>query len=206
MRARGAGNDTAASSVSRSTFAILQVDLDEASSSESSQAYSSPKNPTILPTKPGCIAAAPQVQELMRRFADHAYTSYMQGTPALSHLSLLLKYNVSSALQRNADILSVKAEYFECEGLSPFPSREHPSNLIYVPQANDWSVSLLPMRLQCSIEHHPWVDVFPWPRFRDNMLQGFQDPDICDEDDLCREVVEYEDLGSKPLLIVWGDA
>jgi hypothetical protein len=38
------------------------------------------------------------------------------------------------------------------------------------------------------------------------MLHAFQHPDICDEDEMCREVVEYEDANSKPLLIAWGDA
>jgi hypothetical protein len=149
------------------------------------------------------MAATPRVQELMRRFAQHAYMSYMQGTPALSHLSLLVKYNVSSALQRNADILGVTAQYFEWDGISPFSkegiNNEYPSSL-------EWPVNLLPTRLQCSMEHHPWVDVFPWPKMRDNMLQAFQYPEVCDEDQLCREIVEYGDENSEPLLIVWGDA
>lgn len=142
----------------------------------------------------------------MRRFADHAYASYMQGTPALAHLPLLVKYNVSTALRRNADILGVTAEYLQWEGVSPFV-KQGPTLGITSPQKSiDWPLSLHPTQLQCSIEHHPWVDVFPWPRLRDNMLQAFEHPEICDEDELCRDCVEYEVHNSQPVLVVWGDA
>jgi hypothetical protein len=207
MRARGVDHDQRVLVQTHGTKPpTTRIKSVEAGSSNSSSSSGSPTDKTISSAKPGCMAATPQVQELMRRFAQHAYTSYMQGTPALSHLALLVKYNVSSALQRNADIRGVKAEYFECEGLSPLAKQGNISDPLSPFQSKDWPVSLLPTKLQRSMEHHPWIDVFPWPRFRDNMLQGFQDPDICDEDELCREVVEYEDHNSKPLLIVWGDA
>jgi hypothetical protein len=207
MRARGLDHDNiTVTPVSGTRRSIARINFNDDGSSTSSSSSGSPTDQTISPAKPGCMAATPQVQELMRRFAHHAYTSYMQGTPALSHLTLLVKYNVSSALQRNADILGVKAQYFECEGLSPFANQGNALNFADDMQSKHWPVSLLPTKLQRSMEHHPWVDVFPWPQFRDNMLQGFQDPDICDEDELCREVVKYEDHNSKPLLIVWGDA
>jgi hypothetical protein len=38
------------------------------------------------------------------------------------------------------------------------------------------------------------------------MILAFAHPEICDEDELCRDIVEYEDVDCKPLLIVWGDA
>jgi hypothetical protein len=138
--------------------------------------------------------------------ANHAYASYILGTPALSHLPLLMRYNVSSALQRNADILGLKADYFECDSISPF-TKQGPTLGIVSPRAvHDWPPNLHPTELQRSIEHHPWVDVFPWPQLRDNMLQAFEHPELCDEDEMCRTVVEYEDLDKGPILVVWGDA
>ncbi|KAF1961214.1 hypothetical protein CC80DRAFT_395852, partial [Byssothecium circinans] len=136
-----------------------------------------------------CITASPRAQALMQHFAEHAYTSYMQGTPALSHLPLLVKFN-------NAEILGVVAEFFEDDGLSPFTRPE---------KSNDaWPRSLHPTRLQSSIEHHPWVDAFPSPRLRDNLLQAFEHPDICDEDELCHDICEYDRVDSEHLMIVWG--
>jgi hypothetical protein len=157
------------------------------------------------PFAAGCIGATARVQALMRRFAHHAYTSYTQGRPRLSHLCLLTQYNLSTALQRNADILGVKAQYFECEGVSPFTEQESMAGLAS-PLFKEWPANLAPTQLQRSIEHHPWVDVFPWPRLRDNMLQAFEYPAICDEDEMCHDLVEYGDLDSKAFLVVWGDA
>jgi hypothetical protein len=156
------------------------------------------------PAAAGCIGANPRVQDLMRRFAHHAYSSYTQGTPAIEHLCLLTRYNLSAALQRNADVLGVKAAYFTCEGLSPF-TNEEPIPRVANLQL-DWPANLNPTQLQRSIKHHPWIDVFPWPRLRDNMLQAFEHPDLCDEDEMCQELVEYGDLDSKAFLVVWGDA
>jgi hypothetical protein len=152
------------------------------------------------------MSAEPRVQELLRQFADHAYASYMQGTPALSHLSLLVKYNVSSALRRNADILGVLSEYQKWDGLSPFGQEGLSLDFTNQQHTNDWPVNLNPTQLQRSIQHHPWVDVFPWPRLRGNMVQAFEHPGICDEDDMCRDVCEYDEHGTEPILVVWGDA
>lgn len=142
----------------------------------------------------------------MQQFANHAYMSYIQGTPSLLHLPLLVRYNVSIALERNADLLGVTKEYFEWDSLSPFAD-----NLSLACAENhtipfDWPANMLPTPLQRSISHHPWVDAFPWPRMRDNMLEAFEDDDICDEDEMCREVVEYDGHNGEPLLLIWGDA
>jgi hypothetical protein len=206
MRARGVDESAAASSTnSRREPLKLELNPNDDSSDTSSQSKSSPTT-LAAPAKPSCIAATPRAQELMRRFAHHAYMSYMQGTPALSHLSLLVKYNVSSALQRNAEILGVTAEYHEWEGISPF-FKEGPTLGVTSPlEPIEWPVNLHPTQLQRSVEHHPWIDVFPWPKFRDNLLQAFEHPEVCDEDELCHDLVEYSDNLSKPILVVWGDA
>lgn len=154
-----------------------------------------------LPRK-ACTAAHPKVQELMRRFSEHAYQSYMQGTPALSHLPLLLKYNVASGLARNAEILGVTAQYYDWYGISPL-NKQGP--LLGSEAAAQWPAGLRPTDLQSSIEHHPWLDLFPWPKVRNNMLQAFQRCEPIDyEDELCHDVCEYNHLDRRPILIVWG--
>src|SRR4051812_2503775 len=98
-----------------------RVVADEASpSSSSDSSHGSPSSLTSTTSTTGCIGASPRVQASMRQFADHARASYLQGTPTLLHLPLLVKFNVSSALARNAEILGVTAEYFNWEGISPF--------------------------------------------------------------------------------------
>jgi hypothetical protein len=147
------------------------------------------------------MGASPKVQELMRRFSEHAYASYMQGKPALSHLPLLLKYNVSSGLARNADILGVTEQYNDWYGISPL-NKQGP--LLGTCAGTEWPACLQPTELQSSIEHHPWLDLFPWPRVRNNMLQVFQHPEFDYEDALCHDLCEYNHLDANPKLILWG--
>jgi hypothetical protein len=194
------------------SYTVLQKPLPEGSAPEddasntSSSLQSSPATFTASSSKPVCIGGTSRVQEIMRRFADHAYASFVQGAPALSHLPFLVQYNIYKALQRNAEILGVVAEYYDYEGISPFTKDGPTLGAISPLVANEWPVNLQPTQLQRSIQHHPWIDVFPWPTFRDNLLQAFEHPDLCDEDELCRDVIEHEELNNEPILIVWGDA
>jgi hypothetical protein len=137
----------------------------------------------------------------MERFSNHAYASYLQGAPSLSHLSLLVKFNVTSALQHNAEILGILDEYRKWEGVSPL-NKSGPQ--LSRAASQPWPANLQPTPLQRSIEHHPWVDTFPWPRLRDNLLQAFEHPDFCDEDELCHDVCELANEDMKPTLVVWG--
>ncbi|KAH7380024.1 hypothetical protein BKA66DRAFT_131948 [Pyrenochaeta sp. MPI-SDFR-AT-0127] len=152
----------------------------------------------------GCITASPRVQALMRRFSEHAYTSYMQGAPALSHLPLLVKFNLSNALARNAALLGVTSEYYDWNGISPLNKKGPGLGVAYSQRMVDWPASLQPTQLQYTIEHHPWVDLFPWPKLRDNLLQAFEHPEICDEDELCHDICDLSNPEGQPMLIVWG--
>jgi hypothetical protein len=150
------------------------------------------------------MASIPEVQHLMNRFADHAYASYMQGAPALAHLPLLVRYNVSTALATNAALLGVTEEFFKWEGISPMNKQGPLLGLTWHDQFTDWPASLQPTQFQLSMEHHPWVDCFPWPRLRDNLLRAFEHPDLCDEDELCHDISGYHDTEKGPMLIIWG--
>ncbi|KAL1799859.1 hypothetical protein ACET3X_000201 [Alternaria dauci] len=172
----------------------------ECSTSDTCKDGSNEPDGTI--TQKSCMAAHPRVKELMQRFSEHAYASYMQGTPALSHLPLLLKYNVASGLARNAGLLGVTAQYYDWYGISPL-NKQGP--LLGSEAAAGWPACLQPTQLQRSIKHHPWLDLFPWPKVRDNMLLAFQWTEPIDyEDELCIDVCEYNHLDRKPILIVWG--
>lgn len=203
MRARG--KDPASSDV---IVPQERLRLTLASDEDGSDGWVSSNSSPVGTTKRKltCLNSTPRVQELMRRFADHAYASYVQGAPALSHLNLLVRYNVSSALLRNADILGVANEYCKLEGMSPF-FKDGPVTDLAIPQRSvDWPANLQPTPIQCSIEHHPWLDVFPWPHVRNNMLQVFEHLGIDGEDELCHDVSQYEGHDSDPMLVVWGDA
>lgn len=140
----------------------------------------------------------------MSRFADHAYASYMQGEPAVSHLPLLVRYNVATALATNAALLGVTEEFYKWEGISPMNKQGPLLGLSSHDHFANWPATLQPTRLQLLIAHHPWVDCFPWPQLRDNLLKAFQHPDLCDEDELCHDISDYEDAEKEPMLLIWG--
>lgn len=65
-------------------------------------------------------------------------------------------------------------------------------------------VSLRPTRVQKAIPHHPWLDFFPLPRMRDNMIQA---GDEWDDEKLCIDIMGFWNIGSAENsgLIVWGE-
>lgn len=139
----------------------------------------------------------------MDRFASHAYASYMQGAPALSHLPLLVRYNFATSLATNAARIGVVEEFYKWEGISPTNKQGSLLDLTFQDRFKDWPTTLQPTQLQLSIEHHPWIDCFPWPQLRDNLLRAFEHPDLCDEDELCHDICDLNDE-NEPMLLIWG--
>lgn len=139
----------------------------------------------------------------MDRFADHAYASYMQGNPSLAHLPLLVRYNVATSLAANASLLGIVEEFYDWEGVSPMNKQGPMLGLTFHDQFSDWPATLKPTQIQLSIEHHPWIDCFPWPQLRDNMIRAFERPDLCDEEELCHDVCDLDDQ-RESMLFVWG--
>ncbi|GJN74834.1 hypothetical protein PLICBS_008927 [Purpureocillium lilacinum] len=137
-------------------------------------------------------------------FQYRAHASYMHGVPQVSHLPALVQFNVMTALARNAELLGFSKEYLNYDAISTF-NKQGPMLGLTV-NASNWPASLHPTPLQALLEHHPWIDLFPLPRMRDNFLRAIQDPDICDEDVLCHDLAHFDDVAGKATLIVWGDA
>ena len=115
-----------------------------------------------------------------------------------------------NAMFRNAEALGFPTQGLCAdEYISPF-NQHGPHSLKAAPlPLASCPESLRPTDLQRRFEHHPWIDLFPFPRFRDNVLRAVE-ADLLDEDELCLDVTETEaarmDDGTKPALIVWGDS
>lgn len=61
---------------------------------------------------------------------------------------------------------------------------------------------LRPTDLQKEISHHPWIDLLPFPRLRDNLLLA---EGAYDETDLCNDLLEFVDIPHENTgLIVWS--
>ncbi|KAH8672480.1 hypothetical protein BGZ61DRAFT_508997 [Ilyonectria robusta] len=158
-----------------------------------------------------CHLVSEEKQMMVRKFAQQAYVEYVAGMHCLGNLPTLMGVNVFYALSRNATALGVTEEWLLCDGLSPF-SCQGPGLGEYSLEAMETPTisrpqSLHPTGMQLSIPHHPWIDLFPVPRFRDNVLVAITKADAIDEDELCYDMVEVTDGGvtDKAALIIWGE-
>jgi hypothetical protein len=86
------------------------------------------------------------------------------------------------------------------EAISPF-NINGPCSADYNPPK-----SLEPTEVQKTVLHHPWLDIFPFPKFRDNVILA-ADAELLDDGELCEDVSEinWENV-EKPSLIGWGDS
>lgn len=133
--------------------------------------------------------------------ARMAYLDYTMHAPRPSQLPFLITLNINIALAKNASMMGFERGII-CvdEAISPFnqegPSQSH----ICIPP------SLAPTQIHRNFTHHPWLDMFPFPSLRDNVIRAVA-AGLMDEDELCADISEinYENT-EKPSLIVWGDS
>lgn len=147
------------------------------------------------------VFKSPDISQRVLALASMAYLDYTMNAPRISQLPFLITLNVNIAIAKNATLIGFDRTLM-ClnEAISPFN------------QSGPWPSSpntpkcLEPTPVQRSVAHHPWLDIFPFPKFRDNMILA-QDANILDDDELCEDVAEanLENI-ERPGLIVWGDA
>ncbi|KAJ0415138.1 hypothetical protein BJY00DRAFT_293930 [Aspergillus carlsbadensis] len=136
-------------------------------------------------------------RQALDQFTTAACQSYMLGCPRIDHLLVLTRANVYRAFLQNLTLLGLVADGIcELEILSPFNQSGPPrADIVFPP-------SLLPTRCQRSVPHHPWLDFFPYPRMRDNLLRslgGF------DKLDFCTDILGFWSSGGDNMLLVWGE-
>ncbi|KAI1745248.1 hypothetical protein F4680DRAFT_401521 [Xylaria scruposa] len=110
------------------------------------------------------------------------------------HLLTLVRYNLYRACATNAKILGLDPRSLHDDITSPFcdlKNFDHP-----LPKA------LIPTETQITVQHHPYVDLFPFGSLRDKLilLAG-----AIDEDELCADLGGKNSTTEHTGLIVWGD-
>ncbi|KAJ5645739.1 hypothetical protein N7507_011750 [Penicillium longicatenatum] len=147
---------------------------------------------------------------LLDQFAKAAYQSYILGSPAPDHLLTLSKLNVFRAFGHNMRLIGTDLDEMNDDAISvfntilPSPPPEIGGSSPDQSMVNDLPVSLQPTKVQRTIPHHPWLDFFPIPKMRDNLIQA---GDEWNDEELCLEIMGFwtnassEDVG----LLVWGD-
>ena len=137
-------------------------------------------------------------QRSLARFEDYAHSRYLEGSPRTDLLLTLIKFNVFRALMSNDKTLGFVNQWLQCEAISPFfRSPNKTQTAVQTCPAN-----LRPTNLQLTVEHHPWIDLLPDPRMRNNILQLGDD---YDDGPLCHDVVDNRHGEQSESLIVWGD-
>ena len=144
------------------------------------------------------------VSEQVLSFLRSAYLNWSLGRPIPHDMPSVTRLNALNALMRNAAILQIPVEFLETDDFnSPF-------NLYGPVQNNSLSLpsDLCPTTCQRSVTHHSWLDLFPFPGLRDNILRGIE-AGAYDEDYLCQELCcdllnsEAEDVAG---VVIWGDS
>ncbi|PWY74497.1 hypothetical protein BO94DRAFT_499935 [Aspergillus sclerotioniger CBS 115572] len=139
-----------------------------------------------------------EVQRL-EKFEMAAYQCYILGQPSPDHLLALTKANICRAFVHNLSLLGLQVDGLcQADVLSPFnhigPARPGPRPL---------PVSLRPTVMQCRMPHHPWLDFFPYPRARDNLIRRLN---YYDEDEFCLDILGFWNPDAVDnMLMVWGE-
>jgi hypothetical protein len=134
--------------------------------------------------------------------------SYINTQPRADHLLRLIQLNIITSLTRNSEIIGFEVDWLVCRSVSPFgmPTTTDPESLstpVTIPACPE---NLLPTSLQLRIPHHPWVDLFPLPRIRDNFLTALAQ--ILSHDEENQLWIDlFESGGGKAWtgMIVWGE-
>jgi hypothetical protein len=96
---------------------------------------------------------------------------------SVDHLLTLVQYNVYRGLLTNMVLLALP-NMFGCDEAEP------PISLSMLPLPAVIPPSLAPTSLQLTVPHEPWVDVFPLPALRDNLIRAtgtFDSCELCDD-------------------------
>ncbi|KAH7255320.1 uncharacterized protein BKA55DRAFT_688336 [Fusarium redolens] len=138
--------------------------------------------------------------ERLRNLIRQSLQDYSLQTPRPSNLHMIIRLNVLNAIADNATVIGFPKESLcRDEFISPF----YQNGPIQIPSPS-CPTNLQPTPLQRSTSHHPWIDLFPFPKFRDNVLHGMQ-KGLFDDDELCGDLlgVEGAGVGEQPSLLVW---
>jgi hypothetical protein len=149
-----------------------------------------------------CNLDPSDVQKIVRRYEIWALQCARQGSPNTDNLLTLVQFNVFRALASNDSALGFNMEWMSCDAVSPFNTMNQEDFGISLGQSPP---ALRPTALQRVIPHHPWLDLFPFPTMRNNILRMGED---FDDSELCFDLAEFCMMASddeRAGLVVWGD-
>ncbi|KOC08114.1 hypothetical protein AFLA70_14g006051 [Aspergillus flavus AF70] len=105
----------------------------------------------------------------MVNFERKALNSYLSCSPQTDILINLSRINVLRAAFQNAAVLRMTAEWMCQEDTLSIFSTYGPWDM---KKQGSIAPGLRPTTLQREIPHHPWLDIFPFPRMWDNLIRA----------------------------------
>ena len=110
----------------------------------------------------------------------------------------------TTACAANAQVLGLSFEFEDCDTVESLFFRESVSKEVAaVACSRDFQhlkTDLRPSPTQLIHRHHPWIDVLPFPTFRERVIKLVcSDPPMIDEDELCLDLLNDG-------LICWGSS
>ncbi|RJE23462.1 hypothetical protein PHISCL_04220 [Aspergillus sclerotialis] len=179
-----------------STLLTSQPDaqLSNGHSPPSTDTFSSPETITLWFEMPW----AEKRRALIEQFATF-HNTQTTNCPMSNNQLTVIKVNAHRAFVSNMVSLGITWEWMEDDSRSPFsivgPVKKHGHAL---PQ------QLLPTALQRTTPHHTWIDLFPCPRMRDNLIRA---GDEWDDEELCSDIMGFwdENPADSDGLIIWGE-
>ncbi|KAG7112818.1 hypothetical protein HYQ44_009169 [Verticillium longisporum] len=151
----------------------------------------------------------PWDRHLIAQFAVEARDHHARNAPLPLHLVPVIRFNIWHALASNAAVLGMESAWLYYDAISPFNKAGPRLGPAALPAACPASLRLVP--LQPRVEHHPWIDLLPFPVLRANFLRQIMlfGEDSIDEDDLCRDIVQGAvgadvAVTDAATLLVWG--
>lgn len=136
------------------------------------------------------------LRELMAQYERRATESYLGGSPKVDHLISLSRLNIWHAANANIVALGMTTEHLWVDtSISIF-------SVPSVGICDTIPASLQPTTLQKVAPHHPWLDIFPFPSIRDNLIRKGKD---LDDDELCHDLMGFWDTRRpNATLLIWG--
>lgn len=146
------------------------------------------------------------IHEKVKLFLEQVYGNWSQCLVSPPDLPLVTRMTTFDALARNALVLQIPFEYLETDDHSSMFNIHFPQNR--AGGELQFPADLAPTSLQRTVTHHSWLDLFPLPKMRDNILRGIENGEY-DEDELCQalccDLLDF-DTGTNAALVVWGDS
>ena len=147
-----------------------------------------------------CEVDAPETVQFANQLAAQVHQGIVYGFHSFPDMLLsLTQFNALRALLKNLSTLGLSIADIKEDIVSKFNNHSlNSSSVLLLPP------TLRPTALQQSIIHHPWIDPFPFPSFRDALLVA---EGTYNEFELCNDLIGQcgEGSTSQAGLIIWRE-